>query len=358
MGMNLQDAVDQLAVALCRPVALDDLDRRPLAAAAGWGGPPPADRAPGSPPFADRQRIAVPVRGDDGPMALLWVATDGLPPLTPADRTALDAAVVHITELLTVAPKDGTTPRDTVVRRLLDPDDGVRRAAFAEGVADRWLDPRGRTTVYAVALDGGLKSVVDRIAFGRHIASARGSGLIYLAERAPGVLMLGRGPRELALAVVRGEAAQHQVVIDGIGTAVVAPGDDDLLASVKSALSAMRIVSLLPSLGGTADASELGPWLMLADVRSDGSGLGRFSPAAEVLVSSPDQLDRDTVEKYLDAGASVRVACELLHIHRTTLYYRLENLPRVVRDALDDGLARSTLHLALKLARLRESSAR
>ncbi|MFZ8477397.1 helix-turn-helix domain-containing protein, partial [Staphylococcus aureus] len=46
------------------------------------------------------------------------------------------------------------------------------------------------------------------------------------------------------------------------------------------------------------------------------------------------------------------VACQRLHIHRTTLYYRLEQMPEVVREALADGLQRSTLHLTLKLLRL------
>jgi hypothetical protein len=61
---------------------------------------------------------------------------------------------------------------------------------------------------------------------------------------------------------------------------------------------------------------------------------------------------RETVETYLDAGCNVVVACERLHIHRTTLYYRLDTMPEVVRDALADGLKRSTLHLSLKLLRL------
>ena len=49
-------------------------------------------------------------------------------------------------------------------------------------------------------------------------------------------------------------------------------------------------------------------------------------------------------------------ACKQLHIHRTTLYYRLENMPASVRDALEDGLKRSTLHLSLKLLRLRDGT--
>jgi hypothetical protein len=61
------------------------------------------------------------------------------------------------------------------------------------------------------------------------------------------------------------------------------------------------------------------------------------------------------VEAYLDAGCSVAVACRALFIHRTTLYYRLESMSGTVRDALADGLQRSTLHLGLKFLRLWDS---
>jgi sugar diacid utilization regulator len=54
----------------------------------------------------------------------------------------------------------------------------------------------------------------------------------------------------------------------------------------------------------------------------------------------------------------VKAACEVLFIHRTTLYYRLEKMPEVVREALADGMKKSTLHLALKLIRLWEASGR
>ncbi|PPH49896.1 helix-turn-helix domain-containing protein, partial [Rathayibacter sp. AY1E1] len=38
-------------------------------------------------------------------------------------------------------------------------------------------------------------------------------------------------------------------------------------------------------------------------------------------------MQRAAGEAYLDVRGSVREACGLLHIHRTTLYYRLDNLP-------------------------------
>jgi DNA-binding PucR family transcriptional regulator len=64
------------------------------------------------------------------------------------------------------------------------------------------------------------------------------------------------------------------------------------------------------------------------------------------------------VETYLDVSGNVVAACELLFVHRTTLYYRLEKMPPVVREALADGMKRSTLHLSLKLIRMWEATGR
>ncbi|GAA2235148.1 helix-turn-helix domain-containing protein [Herbiconiux moechotypicola] len=355
--MGLQEVVDQLAVALCRPVVLDDLDRRQLAAS-DPAAPVPSPRAPRSAPFAGQERIAVAVRDDRVPLALLWVSTGGLPPLTALDRAAIDSSVELVRETLLAGPLSGEpAPGEPLVRRLLDTDLEVRRHAFTEAVAERWIDRTGGTTVYSVAFDGPGPGI-DRVAFGRHVAATKGSGLMYLAESAGTVLLVGRGVREQAISLTRAEALRHRVTVDGIGMAAVDPEANELRSAARAAVSAARIVSQLPETGEAADASELGPWLMLAEIRRDPTSLARFSPAAEALVTAADDVERVTVEHYLDAGASVRLACEALHIHRTTLYYRLENLPPVVREALDDGLARSTLHLALKLARLWEAGGR
>jgi DNA-binding PucR family transcriptional regulator len=59
-----------------------------------------------------------------------------------------------------------------------------------------------------------------------------------------------------------------------------------------------------------------------------------------------------TVETYLDCAGDARRAAEALHIHRTTLYYRLERAEQVTGLSLRDGGDRLTLHLGVKLARL------
>jgi hypothetical protein len=73
------------------------------------------------------------------------------------------------------------------------------------------------------------------------------------------------------------------------------------------------------------------------------------------MLTAGDEVQRQTIEAYLDEAGRAPDTCARLHIHRTTLYYRLEHMPSAVREALADGLQRSTLHLALKTARLWEA---
>ena len=61
---------------------------------------------------------------------------------------------------------------------------------------------------------------------------------------------------------------------------------------------------------------------------------------------------RSTLEAYLDNSGDVARTAAQLHIHRTTLYYRLGRLTAVHGVDLQDGLARTDLHLLLKMRRI------
>jgi hypothetical protein len=85
-----------------------------------------------------------------------------------------------------------------------------------------------------------------------------------------------------------------------------------------------------------------------------------------LLAGRPDDLDeaplfpddasssmlRHTLETYLDHGGDAARTIAALGIHRTTFYYRLERVSTVSGVRLDDGLARTDAHVALKARRL------
>jgi hypothetical protein len=382
--MNLQDIVDELAIVLDRSVVINDLHYRPIAASA-QGEVMDAIRArsllqretaPEGRALVERlqiaharqpvqvdmseldalDRLAIPIRDDSGPLCIMWLITGSLPPLSPAHYSAIDAAVLLVKEELSrQAPSGGGSARAAVIGRLLAHDGPTARRAFSDAVANLWLERGAGTLVIAVTVDAGV-GAIERVAFGRHLDARRTQGIFYLGERGTAQLFAVRAPdAHPVLEQIRAEAARRSVPIRAIGTARHDRRADDLRTAVDHAVTASETVLQLPHLGGAADISELGTWLMLSSIMADISQVALFSPAAYALCVDGDPVQRSTVETYLDVRSQIKEACQLLHIHRTTLYYRLENMPPVVRAALDDGTARSTLHLCLKLMRFWEA---
>jgi len=389
--MNLQDVVDDLARTINRSTIINDLAYRPIAASAqgqeidGLAATsllqrttPPEYRAyfdkirlrqTRQPmtvtlaPFGDRERLAVPIRDETGPLGFLWLITGGLPAFTASDYSAIDAAVSMARTVLSVDPSTHTSrTRTAVMGRLLSPDEEVRRAAFADAMEQRWLDRTAVTTVFAVELESRervQRGGIEAVAFARHFTGANLPSIAYIGERAGLLYFAARGAQNADVhGALRSEAARRSLTVRAIGSANRDRRADDLLAAADHAATAASIVATLPEFAGAADITQLGGWVMLASIVADRAQLAIFSPAAYALCVDGDAIQRETVETYLDVCGHVREACDLLHIHRTTLYYRLDNMPDVVKKALDDGMQRSTLHLCLKLIRHWESTGR
>ncbi len=58
-----------------------------------------------------------------------------------------------------------------------------------------------------------------------------------------------------------------------------------------------------------------------------------------------------TLAAWLDAGGNAPAAADALHVHRTTLHYRLDRVRELTGADLDDGATRLRLHLGLEVAR-------
>ncbi|UAJ79314.1 helix-turn-helix domain-containing protein [Leifsonia sp. ZF2019] len=385
--MNLQDIVDELARSLRRSVVVNDTDYRPLAVSAQGDEidslrmesllrretPVEARRYLETlrldtlqqpitidlDAFGGRQRLAVPIRDGERLLGVLWLIVGGLPALSGTDLASVNAAVELARRAL--LPEPGTHSRersDGSLMRLLDADPVVRRQAFAEAVGRR-LIARGPQTVVRAVLHDGEAAPLERAAFGRRVTASHAPVIRYLGESEHCLLFIGRAADGEAIdAALRSESVRRLLPVRAIGSAAHAHDDDDLTVAVARAVAAARLAAGLPELGGRADVADVGGWMLLDAVEGDRSSLAVFSPAAAELLEHGDEVQRHTIETYLDAGGHAQLACDRLHIHRTTLYYRLDNMPASVRRALDDGLLRSALHLTLKLARLWEGTGR
>lgn len=349
--MNLQDVVDELAQTLGRTVIIDGADAMAVAASGSRAQP---------------RRLAVPIRDESGQLGTLWLAADEDRPLTSAQYSVIDVAAGAARQILsreTGAPED--TSHGAVMLRLLSDDPAVRRRAFSQAASRRWIERGDSTIVRAVAVDPDA-GVLDRLAFGRHMAALKTVDLAFVGQRDSTLYFVGRVPcardrteeADPAAGILKREAAARGLRLYGVGSARLDRRDDDLAVAAEQARRAAEIVAWLPHLDGVADFSQLGAWVLLDSIDADGAHVGSFSPAAARLWEEGNELQLETVETFLDTCGRVRDACERLHIHRTTLYYRLDNLPEPVRAAINDGMSRSALHICLKLLRYWKATGR
>jgi hypothetical protein len=101
-----------------------------------------------------------------------------------------------------------------------------------------------------------------------------------------------------------------------------------------------------------ADWSELGPYAAFQHLERSLSGLERLCPGVSTLWDAGNEMYECTLRTYLGHGGNVQKTAADLHIHRTTLYWRLANVERALGVDLSSGDDRLRLHMALLLAEL------
>lgn len=351
--MQLQPAVDDLAMRIGRPVLLEDHTQSVLAYSDQTG---PMDdvrrdsilrrhtsrnvrdrfraagifeargplRVPGS--SGVLPRVCVPVRHRDRLLGFLWLIDE--PSMSEADVALAEksSAELSLTLLHDMLAAGLSTQREqTAVARVLSGDDpDARRVLVDEGgfppLPVTVLVVRGPREVLA---DGLLAA---RLKFSsRHLVRADHGVLVSAgrirAEEVPGLFTAP--------------------VVVGVGSS--RPTLAQASASYAEALHASLVASRVPGFAPVASWGSLGVYRMLAAVPADTvhPGVRRLSPE---LV--------ETLETYLDLAGSAVETAKALRLHRTSLYYRLQRVAELTGTNLKNGDERLTLHLSLKLARL------
>ena len=127
----------------------------------------------------------------------------------------------------------------------------------------------------------------------------------------------------------------------------------DLASSEQHARFATRVAALDPALESAVTWDRLGIFRLIADLPIHTATLEDAFPEVHMLLHARNgaMLAR-SVEAFLDAAGSVRTAAAVLHVHRASLYYRLERAETLTGLRLSSGHDRLTLHCGLKTARL------
>jgi hypothetical protein len=377
---QLQLIAEQLADALARSVIIDDAALRPLAVSAQTGLVDASrveavlqrrtsdrhrrilarhgifhSREPVSIPATDAvslPRLCLPLVHCDELLGFLWLIDE--PALTAAQIDRARAAAAQARRLLRQRAARQAVEFDTfgaLADALLRADARDRGAA-----ALRLTDEAALTgsPPYVLAVIRYLADAADgpgdlpRIAGDLRRRAAPGGFVLASPGQDELVVITTRDATRLLRSAVAAVAGPPLV----IGTAGAASTLAAVGAELDNARYAAEVAAGVPAFGGAADWGELGSYAVFQYLPRDEAAAERICPGITVLLTERTGMYRATVRAYLDSGANAQQTAALLHIHRTTLYWRLARVADLLSVDLSRGEDRLKLHLALRLAAL------
>jgi len=392
----VQDQIDRLADALQRSVVLDDpavrlvcasrhfgdedkvrvravLQREADARAVGhvlahgvtsWKS---AGVIPPNPDIGMRSRVCTPVRWRDELLGLLMVM-DAEGTLTEAElRQVNETAAALAVFLATDTPAQEVSDDELITRDLLAVDSAVRRGALAAlpaGTDDRFAHVTALALTVSNAdrarrphREAALRAALSRFAgvepYPIRIAVEDDTAWVLLGTSEPMPSTASRRRAERLAGIVDDLAAGRFSCTIGAGRAVV---------GLELAHQSAEQARVAADAAGRVFADrillwdDLGVYAPLMQIPSD--LLSTAILPAEIL--RVQEIDKDghllrTIAAFLDHAGSGPDAARALHVHRTTLYYRLQRVKEQTGLDLADGRTRLALHVGLAVLRLIDS---
>jgi len=385
---HLQHTAEQLARDLGRSVIIDDAGLRPLAITPQTGR---LDRTrveavlqrgtsvrlrrklteygvfsarepvsiPGDPQQATLPRLCLPLRADDQLLGFLWLINE--PALTTEQTRRAQATAAQAAHLLAQRAIQATgqfAVLSDLADGLLHPREQVRQeaaTALAGQAALAGPPPYALAVIRPAA--GRPASAQDPGWAAGHLRRAAGDLRL---RAAPGALVLtSPGQGELVAVTTAGALAELRRVVRAlpgvplaVGTCGGAAALTDVHASLGNAQYAAYVAARVPRFARAADWAGLGTYAAFQHLYRDPSAPERICPGVGALLDERAGTYRQTIRCYLDCGAQAQQAATQLHIHRTTLYWRLARAAELIPLDLHRGDDRLKLHLALTLADL------
>ncbi|MFV0375174.1 PucR family transcriptional regulator [Microbacterium sp.] len=241
---------------------------------------------------------------------------------------------------------------DRLVADLLDGDLAQRQSA-AEDLARLGLV--GTADGYAVLL---ARSTQTGRTSGLALRKTLTSILAECASRSAGAMIEGQAVAVVADSVATGRLRElcrtddFSTVHVGVGPSV--PVLTDAAVSRHRAQIAMDATVLDPTqYSRIAFWDELGIDRLLLQLPLTQLTVADLPEPVRRLLREASNADFvRTLEAYLDNGGDAQRTAGHLHIHRSTLYYRLDRVRELIHVDLADGIVRRELHTALRIARL------
>ncbi len=306
-------------------------------------------------------RVLVPLRYQDRLYGYLSfsIADTETESVVRSNTELLDQVAARIGSLLALrehSQREEATLQHRLLTRLVGDDPEQRAEAAAALVEDGVLAPSDEYVVVSIATRAAADrepsqaalTLQDCIRVVTRMSRFPAAGTVVDAH---GVIVLpGRADAELLERILR-EGFGERIVAGVGGTRAVLTEVHD---SLREARIARDAIERLPGFSGlVAQWDLLGLDRVLVQLPLSGLRMEDLPPSVVRLLHARSAIDlATTLECYLRCGGSIGEAAQMLHIHRSTLYYRLDKIRELTGENLTDGLVRSDLHTGLRIARL------
>ena len=319
-----------------------------------------------------RARVCVPLRWRGRLIGLLMVIdADGT--LTTSALATVTAAAGDIAALMAAGGDlDGDqqpVPESTILD-LIGPEQALRRQALGEILALGVMRHVGAVRALDIAPTRPLDAVTAlhfdlavRTTLSMRLHSALGTQLHVHCHDAAAVLICTGRPigdktaldaARVILDRVRDLSAARFSCAAGLGSSV-AGLDQAHITAAQARLARRGAAAIQPA--GVVTWADLGALSVLLQVPVDELTVPCLPDEVQRLLAAEggEALAR-TVKAYLDHAGSAAAASATLHVHRTSLYYRLGRVAELTGLDLTDGKTRLALHAGLTLLELIDSS--
>jgi hypothetical protein len=307
-------------------------------------------------------RLCVPIRYRGSSLGYLWLIDDevrlGAKEVATAVRAAEQAASLMLDVVLAERLASGA------LAHLLSPLPELRGDGARQIEDSGLLGLAGRVVVIVVQADpAATPDLQPRIADGLRVRERQhvARNIVGLANADHGVLLargladeaaelrLASAAREDLLARLRHDQTGSDVTA-GIGDATSTLADAHL--AYRQARHAARVAAAATATGPIARWRDIGVFRTLAQLPAGDETTATLDPRLTRLLDEAGEPVIATLETYLDLAGDVKATTDRLHVHRGTLYYRLQKAERLAGISLRDGNDRLAIHLGFKLARL------
>jgi hypothetical protein len=287
---------------------------------------------PENPALGMTRRAVLPIRHGDVLLGFLWVIV-GDRPLTDAERDTIGRGGTEVANNLWGRLREVVERRtriNAVLARAFAGDDVGEDLA----ITLRWP----ATGSFAVAVSRGGDEIPERLRRRRGAAD-----YAWLAQDGR-VVLLARDPAP--------------ALIDELTSAGAAGGVArfSALSRTAAALHHAEIAALCaqarPDAPAVVDYADQGSWALIADLWLAAGRPLPDHPVNQLLMHRRRDQLMEALEGVLEHGGDIAAAAKALHLHRATLYRRIERVQEITGMDFRRGEDRLSAHLALRILRL------